>query len=78
MIISPENFYNKGEVDFTAHYKDGMRHGRASLRRSGNQYEVYVQWFYPDKKKTVLHRGSLQECIDFSNARFGFNDMVKK
>lgn len=77
MIIKPEHFDNGGEVDFTAHYTDGAKRGRASLRRNDQgSYEVYVHWTLPVKKNEVLHRGSLQECLDWANARFGLNDMV--
>lgn len=76
MIINPSNFGNGGEVDFTANYKEGMKQGRASLRRRRGVYEVYAKWFFPKKNETVLHKGSLQECVDFANARFGLNDTV--
>ncbi|MBA7538715.1 hypothetical protein ES705_30992 [subsurface metagenome] len=77
MIIETSDFDNDGEVDFTANYREGMNRGRAALRRHDGIYEVYVKWFFPEKKEALLHKGSLQECLDFSNARFGFNDTVK-
>lgn len=77
MIIKPSNFSNDGEVDFTANYREGAKQGRASLRRTRDGvYEVYAKWFFPKKEETVLHKGSLQECVVFSNARFGLNDTV--
>lgn len=78
MIIKPEHFDNGGEVDFTANYREGMRQGRASLRRNRyGVYEVYVKWSFPKKEETVLHKGSLRECVDFANARFGLDDRVE-
>ena len=78
MIIKPSNFDNGGEVDFTAHYKEGMKQGRASLRRRRDGiYEVYAKWYLPKKNETVLHKGSLQSCVDWANARFGLNDTVE-
>lgn len=76
MIIKSSNFDNGGEVDFTAHYREGMKQGRASLRRCRGVYEVYVKWSFPKKNKSVLHKGSLQSCVDWANARFGLNDTV--
>ncbi|GAH10385.1 unnamed protein product [marine sediment metagenome] len=76
MIIKPSNFGNGGEVDFTAHYKEGTKQGRASLRKQHGVYEVYVKWFFSKKDETVLHKGSLRGCVDFANARFGLNDIV--
>lgn len=77
MIVKPEHFDNGGEVDFTANYKEGMRQGRASLRRRRDGiYEVYVKWSFPKKDETVLHKGSLHSCLEWANARFGLNDKV--
>lgn len=78
MLIKPTNFDNDGEVDFTAHYRDGAKQGRAAMRKQkqGDRYEIYVHWFFPKKKDEVLHRGNLRECVSFSNARFGLDDMV--
>ncbi len=78
MIVKPSNFDNGGEVDFTAHYKEGTKQGRASLRRRRDGvYEVYAKWFFPKKSEAVLHKGSLQSCVDWSNARFGLTDTVE-
>jgi len=78
MLIKPEQFDNGGEVDFTANYREGVKHGRASLRRRRDGvYEVYVHWAFPVKENEVIHRGSLRDCIDFANARFGLDDRVE-
>lgn len=76
MLIKAKDFDNGGEVDFTAHYKEGAKQGRAAMRKQkqGDRYEIYVHWFFPKKKDEVLHRGSLRECVSFANARFGLND----
>jgi len=74
--ISKSNFENEGEVDFTAHHKEGNKIGRVSLRRKNNRYEVYVYWFREKKEEILHHSEKLSDCIDFTNARFGLNDKV--
>jgi len=76
MIITPDDFKNEGEVDITANYHEKGKTGRVSIRKQGNNYELYVYWFL-DKKETVLYSGTLKECIKISNATFGMNDKVE-
>ena len=75
MKIKSEDFVNKGEVDITAHYSDKNQKGRLSIRRNENRYDVYVHWFRR-KIDEMLHKGTLEECVFFTNARVGLNDEV--
>jgi hypothetical protein len=78
MIIYPYNFANGGEVDITANYGGGnnsWEKGRLSIRKVGNQYEAYVRW-HIKKIEEVLTRGTLKECVEFTNAQAGLNDVV--
>lgn len=77
MIIKHDNFKNGGEVDFTAHYGERHNRGRLSVRKKdGNEYEVYVHWFRT-KTDEVLYSGTLERCIEWTNARVGLNDRVE-
>jgi len=74
LLITPSDFENGGEVDFTSHYKENNRYGRVSLRQKDGWFEVYVRWFN-DKTESILHKSqNLKDCVDFTNARFGLND----
>lgn len=74
--IKPDDFRNGGEIDITAHYGEGRKKGRLSIRQRNNRYEVYVHWFI-EKIDEVLHKGTLQECVSWTNARVGLNDQVQ-
>ena len=76
MKIKTEDFENKGEVDITAHYSDRNEKGRLSIRQNEGRYEVYVRW-HRRKIEEVLHKGTLEECVFFTNARVGLNDEVE-
>lgn len=76
MIIKPEHFENNGEVDITAHYREGKKIGRVSIRRRNGKYELYVHWYFPKGEEDILYSGALKECVDVSNARFGMDDVV--
>lgn len=78
MIIYPYNFANGGEVDITANYgggKSSRERGRLSIRRVGNQYEAYVFWHFR-KEEEILSKGTLKECVEFTNAQAGLDDTV--
>lgn len=79
MVIKPSYFENGGEVTLKTCYKEGSRTGSASLRRVGlDLFEIYVKWDYPKDCEMVIFRGSLEECIRFSNAKFLSNDKVEE
>jgi hypothetical protein len=77
MIITADDFINDGEIDITAHFTDEKnKRGRLSIRKNDNKYEVYIH-HHIDKDEEVLHSGTLQECVDWTNARVGLNDEVR-
>jgi len=80
MKISKSHFDNDGEIDCTLRYKEGNKYGRVSIRKSKeveNFYEAYVFWF-ATKTEELLHRGTLASIVEFTNARFGLNDVVEE
>jgi len=85
MIIRKEHFDNGGEVDFTAHFKMQGREGqgRVSLRRIAGLYQVYIRWYHSQpalgyrKEEILFQSENLQECIDFTNNLFGYEDEVR-
>lgn len=79
--ISPSDFINGGEVDFTAHYwnKEKQKHGRISMRQlHGRFYQVYVHYhnILSDPEEEVLKTGTLDECVKLTNELFGLEDQV--
>ncbi len=53
---------------------------RLSLRRSkvsDDVYEVYA-FCYSDKSEQIIHSGSLQQCIDYTNVITDFGDAVEE
>jgi hypothetical protein len=79
MKIDPKFFENEGELDFSDHYKEGSRTGKVSLRKAAKDlYEIYVKWYYPKDCETILFKGTLGDCISFSNAKFDLNYSIEK
>ena len=58
-------------------YKEGSRTGNISISKGKkNLYEIFVDWDDPRYKRIMLYSGKLQQCINFSNNRFGINKQV--
>lgn len=79
--ITPGDFSNDGEIDFTEEYYDAGRqkHGRISMRHlHGRFYQVYAHYHnvLSDPEEEVIKTGTLDECVKFTNALFGLNDQV--
>ncbi len=75
MRLRPSFFENGMEVDCLARYENRKR---LSIRRPGSgQYEVYT-FDYLAHKEEVLHQGTLEDCVAYTNAITGFDDVVDR
>lgn len=79
--ITPKDFTNGGEIDFTEEYYDAVRqkHGRISMRHlHGRFYQVYAHYvnILSKPEEEVIKTGTLEECVKFTNALFDLNDAV--
>lgn len=74
-MIRPSHFEQGGEVDCLARY-EGVK--RLSIRRPEHgSYEVYVM-DYRNRKEEVLLKGSLSDCVAYTNRLTGYKDTVEK
>ncbi len=75
MRVRPSFFENGMEVDCLARYENRKR---LSIRRPGpDKYEVYT-FDYLAHKIEILHQGTLQDCVAYTNKITGFDDVVDR
>lgn len=69
----------KNKMPILDHYKEGSRTGNISiLKGKKNLYQVLVDWDDPRYNSILLFSGKLQQCINFSNNRFGIKKQLLK
>jgi hypothetical protein len=69
MRIRPSYFDYGEEIDVCFTYRFNDKPARLSLRRVGDQYELYALRYFPELfTETVITRGTLEEVISSSNS----------
>lgn len=83
MEINLSDFDNGGEIDCGTHHKDLEHHKdlgyirmyRLSIKRDSKDYIVY-RHYHDNETDVVMFKGTLQECVDYTNKVAGYTDVV--